>query len=550
MKVIVSVQAKRASSRGLLHYIAHSKTDAQKEPVGREIFSECADRLEVEKANDFLKNGTNRARPANEELHHLVISFRAEDYDRLGKDEKECQQALKEITRHTIKRMEESMGADKLAWAAGIHLNTDNPHVHIAIQKEYFDNNLEKKTVRKIPAELLPHYDKNGEEKSFAPGILIDAAGEKLGRVLSAKENQRQSPEQTFEQRGSENHSADKGTENKQNQIKSEMRDDANSNHEIKNERDILARVILAKFYLEKVKENSESLENHGDKRRFKIYDSITGRNRKMSLFDLERRAERNATRNKEVLKITDAAKKEELRKNLIEAEMLENLSGIKRIKTILHNLIVKENQNLGSRESDYHQSKPLAEKIKRECRLENRKLPVPNLRREEVEMLQTNSLEKRDVRAVNYFERVRMELARERDEPSRTGDDIGKLKALRIVSEIKNEFHHADVYPSLPPQENDFVYHKTTQQKENLENRFAYDKFRLSKQNDFNRDDSKKLEASKAEKSLHLLSQHNQARILGEKIQSPAFVSNELDERDFNSLAVLLHNQSPEKMS
>ena len=441
MKVIVSVQAKRASSRGLVHYIAHSKTDASREANGREIFSEHTDRCTVEKANDFLKNGTGRARPANEELHHLVISLRAEDYDRLGAIEEEGQQSLKEITRHTLKRLEKSVGADRLAWAAGVHRNTDNPHVHIAIRKEYFDKNLEQKTLSKIPAALLPHYEKTGEEKAFAPGILIDAAGEKLDEILSAKEKQRQSSKQILEQHESQTHSPKTVKDKRQNQLPDEKRSDAERKTEIKNERSILARAILDKFYLEKTQGVLESLEIHGDKRRFKIYDALTGKNRKMSLFDLERRAEKNAARSKEVLKTGDAAKKDELKKNLIEAELRENADGIKRIKTILHNLIVKENQNLRKRESDYQKSKPLAEKIRENCRRENRKLPVPNLSREELEMLQAASLEKRDVRAANYFERVRAELARERDEPTRTGDEIRRLKALRIVSKLKVDF-------------------------------------------------------------------------------------------------------------
>ncbi len=65
-------------------------------------------------------------RPLNDELHHLVISLRAEDYDRLGADEKEKQESLKKITRHALKALEESIGADRLAWAAGVHRNTDN----------------------------------------------------------------------------------------------------------------------------------------------------------------------------------------------------------------------------------------------------------------------------------------------------------------------------------------------------------------------------------------------------------------------------------------
>ncbi len=53
MKVIASVQAKRSSSRGLVHYIANSKIDAVKEPTQREIFNEYTNDLPVEKANDF-----------------------------------------------------------------------------------------------------------------------------------------------------------------------------------------------------------------------------------------------------------------------------------------------------------------------------------------------------------------------------------------------------------------------------------------------------------------------------------------------------------------
>lgn len=134
------------------------------------------------------------------------------------------------------------------------------------------------------------------------------------------------------------------------------------------------------------------------------------------------------------------------------------------------------------------------------------------------------------------------------KDSISATRHFFESLKTPNENPKIKNEFDHAGVYRSLPPQEKDFVYRRTTQQKENLEYRFAYDKSRVSKQNDFRRDDSKQIEASKTEKSFHLLSQYNQARILGEKIESSALVSWEIGERDFNTLTILLNNGSPEK--
>lgn len=436
MKIIASVQAKRSSSRGLVHYIAHSKTDPQKEPKIREIFNEYSDRLTVEKSNEFLKNGVSGKRPSNEELHHLVISLKKEDFDRLGTDEKEKQSSLKQITRHAMKKMEETLRADKLDWAAGVHRNTNNPHVHIAINKTYFDKNLEKKTLGKIPVELLPHYKKSGKDKTFQKGILIEAAASKMSEIILEKErSQIILISQTTEKK---NTSIYKTQDNTQKEIEKNQMINQQTNAETENERNILARAILAKFYLEKTRENLESIENHGDKRRFKIYDEITAKKRKISLFDLERRAEKTAHRRIKNLKLTDPIRKDDLRKSLVQEEMQKNADGIKRIKTILRELVARENQTLRKRETDYNQIKPLATKIRRDYKRDNKKLPIPNLSFEDLDMLQSESLDKKQVRISNYFERVRKELARERDVPTRSNEEIARLKAKQKILELK----------------------------------------------------------------------------------------------------------------
>lgn len=432
MKVIASVQAKNSSSRGLVHYIAHSKIDAAREQEMREIFNEYSDKTTVEKANDLLKNGIEHKRPANDELHHLVLSFKPEDFDRLGKDEKERQKSIKEITRHAMKQFEKEIGADKLSWAAGIHLNTDNPHVHIAIQKEYFNENLEKKSLNKIPVNFLPHYEKEGSEKTFQSGILIEAASQKLDEMLLEKTRQ------ISQKHNGQNLTADKEQNKSNNSQRIENSPDAISKAEMTREREILAEAIIAKYYLEKTRRNLESLVDHGDKRRFKIFDEITKKPRKMSLFDLERRAEKRANRSLSKQNITDPAKKDELSKNLVEAEFEKNAEGIKRIKTILHNLVVKENRELKRRENDYQKIKPMAEKIRALYKSENKKLPIPLLSSDDLEMLQANSLEKKDIRVANYFETVRKELSRERGEPTRSNDEIAKLKGRKIFTDLK----------------------------------------------------------------------------------------------------------------
>ena len=439
MRVVVSVQAKSASSRGLVHYVAHSKIDASREGVGaREIFNPYADEITVEKANLFLKSGVSNKRPSNDELHHLVISLRAEDYDRLGENEKEKQESLKKITRYALKALEESIGADRLTWAAGIHRNTDNPHVHVALSKEFFDKNFEKKTLRKIPNDNLPHYEKTVDGKTFASGVLIAAATEKLDEIILEKARTKDRVKQKPQGQNKQNRASDKTQNGEQRQPEKANQSEAKSSSAIERERDVLARAILAKFYLEKTRENLESLETGGYLRRFKITDAVTNQKRRMSLFDLERRAEKGANRQIKKLNVTDAAKKDELRKKLVALELEKNADGIKRIRTILHNLIVKENQNLMKRESHYEKIKPAAEKIRQACRRENKKLPVPNLTASELEMLQAGSIEKRDVRAANYFETVRKELARERGTPTRSEEEIKRLKALRLLSELK----------------------------------------------------------------------------------------------------------------
>lgn len=432
MKVIASVQAKKSSSRGLVHYIAHSKIDAAREQSEREIFNEYSDKTIVEKANDLLKNGISNKRPGNDELHHLVLSFKPEDYERLGKDEKERQKSIKEITRHAMKQFEKEIGADKLAWAAGIHRNTDNPHVHIAIQKEYFDKNLEKKSLNKIPVNLLPHYEKIGEGKIFKSGILIEAANQKLDEIVLEKE------QQNSHDHNARNRIANKSQNKSNNSQRIENFQEAKSKAESEREREILAEAILAKFYLEKTRENLESLVDHGDKRRFKIFDEITKKTRKMSLFDLERRAEKRAHRSLNKQNITDAAKKDESRKNLIEGEFEKNAEGIKRIKTILHNLVVKENRELITRENHYKNIKPLAEKIRTSYKSDNKILPIPLLSLDDLEMLQASSLEKKDIRVANYFEKVRKELSKERAEPTRSNDEIAKLKGRKIFTDLR----------------------------------------------------------------------------------------------------------------
>jgi uncharacterized phage-like protein YoqJ len=123
-------------------------------------------------------------------------------------------------------------------------------------------------------------------------------------------------------------------------------------------------------------------------------------------------------------------------------------------------------------------------------------------------------------------------------------------LKTPNENLRYKNAFCHQETYRMLPPQERDFVYLKATHQKENLEYRLAFRQQDLIKNELINREQQPKPEQSKAEKSFYLLSAFNQARILGERIETSPLASKEISERDFLAANVILQNHPQEKIS
>lgn len=187
MRVIVCVQPQSASTRGLVHYIAHSKIDPTREQIGsRNLFDDRSDLVNVEQANFSLKLGVSTHRPKNEDLFHLVISFRPADFQKLGTDEKERRKSLREITRTSMRNLEKTVGAESLDWAAAIHRNTDNPHVHIAISKHFLS--LEKgkhEMLNRIPTSALPHYELVDQKKVFVPGVLMETAAKTMDEIIA-----------------------------------------------------------------------------------------------------------------------------------------------------------------------------------------------------------------------------------------------------------------------------------------------------------------------------------------------------------------------------
>src|SRR5437763_11851579 len=87
-------------------YIAEREKDPAREGPGpRPHFSEDRDGLTYRKADRILDPVDGQ--PQKDDLMHLSVSFQEEDFEKLGKDEKERQAGLRRVIREGMKGMAE-----------------------------------------------------------------------------------------------------------------------------------------------------------------------------------------------------------------------------------------------------------------------------------------------------------------------------------------------------------------------------------------------------------------------------------------------------------
>lgn len=174
MRVVVAVKPTPGGGANsqATRYIAYRDRDQEREgKEPRQLFSAQADFLSFWKAERALTEGRT---PVKKELLHLAVSFRAEDFEALGKDESARQKSLREVVREAIPSLADSLHAKQLRWVAGIHRNTNNPHIHLLIHREYADRDKsEIRTIEHLPKETLPsRVLDEAEREQVLPGSL------------------------------------------------------------------------------------------------------------------------------------------------------------------------------------------------------------------------------------------------------------------------------------------------------------------------------------------------------------------------------------------
>lgn len=194
MRVIVSIKATPGGGNAsqATRYIAYRDRDEEREgKEPRKLFSAKEDALSFWQAERVLTAGRT---PTKDEIAHLAVSFRPEDFQALGHSEAARQQALKEVTREAVAEIAGELKAESLTWVAGVHRNTDHPHLHLLLHKSYVDreSGLEQR-INRFPEGALPSrmQDKSGVEK-----IRSGSFSQAFARALdSAQERAKMQPE-------------------------------------------------------------------------------------------------------------------------------------------------------------------------------------------------------------------------------------------------------------------------------------------------------------------------------------------------------------------
>jgi hypothetical protein len=432
MIISIKSSASGGSSRGLVHYLAHSKLDTEKEGIERrEFFNHSEDDLDVRAANRHLSLGD--AKPKPEELLHIVIAPSKEEIAKVGSDQRERKKSLQEIVRETVARLEMEVKTTNLKWVAVAHFNTDNPHAHLAIQKQFINENGEAETLR-INRRML-HYNERGAdgEKKLYKGALILAAENKAGEIAQTR-GRHQEIEKTSE--------AEKTIEKSKTQTKDFGEFSSGDFAKSANwrERRILAEEMLALSEIKRRTRNIENLVEHGDKKRFKIKDAATGHTRHASLFDIERKIQTVSRRKARLAHPKNAEKRAEATVLFAREERAKHTPVIEQLETIRRHVLGFENRHLSEAQAKHtrlHNQKLLIEKKYERLKSD---VPTPLFKPDEIQRLQTEAIREQNSEKTLQLETIRQSNAAELNLPSRRERDVRELLATVIVSKLKTQ--------------------------------------------------------------------------------------------------------------
>jgi hypothetical protein len=376
-----------------------------KEPRG--LFSAWVDGLSFHQANRLLGDGID---PKTDDILHLVISLeKEEDFNRLGDDEESRQKGLRETTQDAVEKMANDLNAEKMRWVAGIHRNTDNPHVHLLIHREYTDRGTKRpKRLRTLPKEMRVSWGKERDgSRIINPGSLSQSFETFLAkRIEKAKQTER-----------------------------SDSRGEPGMAKNDPEERVLLGRAMVAEDKIERLAQMRDHAIKHGERYRFEFTDG-RGRSRGFSEHDIHQRTWARANQKTADLPALTQELRRQMREGIVTEELKRNgeLLG-KHRETRKADLINIEIKLERATESSQHLIEK-ASAIRTRYEASGVPAPIPILPREKLGELQDRAIERGDTKRILKLEEIRLALAAETNSLARTMPEVRRLRAQLFVAQ------------------------------------------------------------------------------------------------------------------
>jgi hypothetical protein len=433
MRAVVAIKSTGGSGASrATRYISERDRDPEREGSGpRPLFSDREDSLTYRGADRFLTRGEGT--PDKEDLIHIAVSFRNEDYEQLGGTDAERKDHLIEVAREGISGLREDLYAKELRWVAGIHLNTDNPHIHILISKEFVDRDRGKpRRIERILKQLLAH------RETGADSIARPVEGRIGGHFVAALDRQIERVREDKE-RGNKSERLPGDVKGLREWFRSEARardtDDswnapAKNEHQTRRNRLILGEGLEKRLRLEFAKLSYERAKSHGETFRFGARDESTKGERRISAADVQRRADARGARaaSEQNLRTSDARRK--LRLEVAERDVERHQPTLTALHTKLGKFEKKLEGELSDARRDHVSASALAQGIEQRYAASGEDLPTPLIARDTLDKLQEQAVSLMLADRVESLEQLRTSLSAEHGQPVRDDREAARLAA------------------------------------------------------------------------------------------------------------------------
>lgn len=447
---ILSTGVGSGASR-VTRYIAEREKDLAREgPGARPLFSEERENLTYRKADWILD--PYEGLPEKRDLIHFSVTVTEDDFDKLGDDEKQKQARFREVIREGMEGMASELNVEQLVWVAGIHHHSEHPHAHVVIHKNVLEAGTERPgRIARLPKHLLPHKDTRDGRDAIVNGPIgerFDKALEKQQSIHRNKEKQpaltpaekwerlaRKYQQEPVRRRGAE------AVEDRSRSNSLSVRQVAlswNSDGDTPDDRTNNFRLALGKrltleFRLAFAEAWHDRAIRHGMTYRFEVVDQSSGEERKISDLDVRRRASARAAR---VSEGDHPRRNEEIERDL------------NKHSDTLKQLVQARETKIATLEKDINSLRGNLGKVDRNIQklhlIPEGKQLTPLMSRETISELQEQAVKLNLSDRVAELEKLRIELAREHQVPTRTDSEGASLAAQLNVT--RADFNAKDV--------------------------------------------------------------------------------------------------------